>query len=310
LRSLARTALASLSLSPLALFSSQLGAQEGGIVWIAPAECPSNGDVARRVAERIPRDAKVFATTRVERSGDGYRATVSIESATNARGERVLSDPSCDALASSVAIVIAMSVTSHVTEGEGALKPRPPEPPPSGQSGQGASTAEGSHVTLRAEGLVDVGWLPAAGLGGGVAVGVDVLSHLHVELHVALFGNQDGLLDAGRGARFGLVSGGARACWALTNGTIQIAPCVGIGAFRMSAAGFGATKVFEENVVTWGPDAMLVLRARIAGPLAFRTGVGAVAPMSRQSFIISATGTVHEPAPVVFRGFFGPEVTF
>jgi len=79
---------------------------------------------------------------------------------------------------------------------------------------------------------------------------------------------------------------------------------------RIGASGFGAAKVSDADSVTWGPDAILAGRIPVAGPSRFASGSGRCWPISRQSFVINAAGTVHQPAVVALRTFAGPEVRF
>jgi hypothetical protein len=159
--------------------------------------------------------------------------------------------------------------------------------------------------------------LPSAAVGGGLAVGVRLVSELTVEANADLFGSQDATVEASpigvtgnaRGASFSLFTAGARACFALTHG-FELAPCVGVEVARIGASGFGAAKVADADSVTWGPDAILSGRLPVAGPLSIRVGLGAFVPISRQSFVINAAGTVHQASAVALRTWVGPEVRF
>jgi hypothetical protein len=142
-------------------------------------------------------------------------------------------------------------------------------------------------------------------------VGVVVLRSLSIEATARLWSSRDGLVASApdRGGSFALFAAGARACWALTT-RIEIAPCLGFEIARIGASGFGAAKVADADAVTWGPEADLTGRFPLVGPVALRVGIGAVAPISRRSFVIQSTGIVHEPGAVALRGFLGPEVHF
>lgn len=303
------------------------------VTWSAPKECPAASEVTKRTEARVPTDASVRASARVEKISGRYRATLEIEAAPSGsakrdRGERVLTDASCDALASNVAVVIAMSVApSSDVPREDEAKPAEPataaptpsatvspplSPPAPEKPSDEKPRSDGNDrlsPTLRLEVVADAGLLPSLAGGGGLAIGIDALDRLHVELHGAIFLAQDGNFDAARGARFSLVSGGLRGCWTLTR-PIEVAPCLGAGVLRLSATGFGTKSVTDGDAFTWAPEAAVLLRAPIAGPLALRGGIAAIAPMSRQSFVITARGTVHEPSAVAVRSLLGPEVRF
>jgi len=294
------------------------------VEWATPPECPSSGELRRRVAARVPVGLAVRARGRVEKRAARYRLSLEVSTASS-RGDRVLEAASCEELVESAAVVIAMSVApaaERAREEEAAAAPAAPAPPsapapaastsperPSEAPSRRASGAP-AHVLVRAELSGDAGLLPIAALGGGLAVGVVLARDLSLEANADLFGSQDGTVGASAaGASFGLITGGARACYAVTHG-LEIAPCVGVEVARIAASGFGAAKVSDADSVTWGPEALVAGRFPVAGPISVRFGLGAFVPISRQSFVISAAGTVHQPGAVALRTWFGPEVRF
>jgi hypothetical protein len=309
------------------------------VTWTAPDGCPSSAELRRRVMTRVPGDAAVRARGRVEKRGGGYRITLEIATASS-RGERALEASTCEALASSAAVVIAMSVapppedepsptTAEATGARSSADAAPdasaaPLPAASSSALSGAASRDrpaGSSspraneqrvgFLVRAHVIGDAGLLPSAGVGGGLAFGVVPVRDLVIEASASLFGSQDGAVEGapGRGASFDLLSAGARACWTLTRG-VELAPCLGVELARISASGFGAAKVADAESITWGPEALLAARIPVAGPISVRVGVGGFAPMSRQSFVINAAGTVHQPGAVALRTWAGPEVRF
>ena len=300
------------------LAPSRASATEPGegvdIAWSAPGDCPTSAELRRRVTSRVPGDAIVHARGRVEHVADHFRLALDIETKSS-RGERTLEAPTCDALASSAAVVIAMSVAPAPSAPAPApalapaLAPAPPldrvlEPSPPSRESRPRFLARGQLIG-------DSGTLPSTAIGGGLAFGVRVASELLVEAGANLFASQDGTVGGTpqRGASFTLLAAGVRACWSLTR-RIEVAPCLGIEVERLSATGFGAAKVAEVSSLTWSPEGALAVRLPIAGPFALRAGLGALVPMSRQSFVINAAGTVHRPEIVALRAWAGPEVRF
>lgn len=302
------------------LATSPASASEPGegvdIVWSAPSECPTSAELRRRVTARVPGDAIVHARGRVEHLADHFRLALDIETRSS-RGDRTIEAPTCDALASSAAVVIAMSVAPPAPDPApaSAAAPAPArasasapdrvlEPPPRSEEAR-------ARFLIRGHLIGDTGTLPSTAIGGGLAFGVRIVSGLVVEAGANLFASQDGTVGGTpeRGASFTLLAAGARACWALTR-RIEIAPCLGVEVERLSATGFGAARVAEASSLTWSPEVALALRLPIAGPIALRAGLGAILPMSRQSFVINAAGTVHRPEVVAFRAWAGPEVRF
>lgn len=292
------------------------------VEWTTPTECPSSTELRRRVAARVPAGLAVRARGRVEKRAGRYQVALEVStSSSSSRGERVLDAATCDELVESVAVVVAMSVApaaERAREEDAAELPAPPPPAPATGAPQDRPVATPSHepegatsrVLVRAELSGDAGLLPSAAIGGGLAVGVVLLRGLSVEASAALFSSQDGTAPASAaGGSFGLLSGGARACYALTRG-IEVLPCLGVEVARIAASGFGAATVSDADSVTWGPEALLAGRLPVAGPISVRVALGAFAPISRQSFVISAAGTVHQPAVVALRTFVGPELRF
>jgi len=258
----------------------------------------------------------VKTTSKVDKVGTHLRATLTIETA-RSKGERVLEAESCEALVRSAAVVVAMAATpQRVEEEEEPAEPAPPPPAPapvapaqSEHDSPAPARVEKTRFVARAESIADTAMLPSVVAGGGIALGLDALERLHVEAHASMFGTAEGRLDDGRGATFSLLSTGARGCWALTRG-IEVAPCAGIEVMRLSATGFGAATTTKGDAVVVAPEGLLTLRVAISGPLAIRAGAGALAPISRQSFVITGRGSIHEVPVVSFRGFVGPEVLF
>lgn len=309
------------------------------VVWSAPDDCPASEELRRRVIARVPADAAVRARGRVEKRAGRYRLALDVTTASS-RGERTLDAPTCEALASSAAVIIAISVapaTAAASEEAAAasssapsasaapsasVEAEPPAPAPpkaAAPSARPDRASEGApeeiessaRLLARAHVVGDAGLLPEATVGGGIAFGLLALHRLSVEGGANLFASQDGTVPSapGRGASFSLLAFDARACWTLTHG-VEVAPCVGLEVVRIAASGFGAAKVTDADTVTWGPEAALAGKIPIVGPLSVRVGIGGFAPISRQSFVINAAGTVHRPAFVAVRTWAGPEVRF
>jgi hypothetical protein len=284
------------------------------IEWTAAGDCPTSADLRGRVTARVPGDAVVRARGRAERVDDHWRLALDIET-TSSRGERTLEAPTCDALASSAAVVIAMSVAppspAAAPPAPPAMAAPAPAPAPDRVTESPRPDEPPSRFLVRGQVIGDAGTLPSTAIGGGLAFGVRIIRELTVEAGANLFASQDGTVDASpaRGASFTLLTAGVRGCWSLTR-RIELAPCLGIDVERLSASGFGAAKVADATSVTWSPEALLALRLPIAGPIALRAGLGALLPMSRQSFVINAAGTVHRADAVAFRAWTGPEVQF
>lgn len=275
------------------------------VEWSAPEGCPASGALRLLVVARVPQDAAVRARGRVEHVGELYRLELDVETASG-RGERALEAPTCEALASSAAIVIAMSAAAVVAgpvrgrTHEEEVAPATPAAPPA------------ARFLVRGQIIDDSGTLPSLGVGGGLAFGVRIAADVRVEVNANAFGAQDGRVagtSPARGASFVLLTAGLRACWSLTR-RIEVAPCLGIELDRLAGTGFGAAQNEGATALAWLPEALLTLFVPAAGPLGLRAGIGGGVPMSRQSFVITSAGSVHRPAVVAVRAWIGPEMSF
>ncbi len=311
-------------------------AREGFVVgWTAPQECPSSEELARRTALRVLADATLRARGTVERLSGKYRVVLEVESAAF-HGERTLEAESCDDLATSTAVVIAMSavpaaITVATARGGSTASssvPSAPSPaitpsPVTLPSAVRSSAPAADHPSLptskpklavtrlQARFVVDAGLLPTLGAGGEMGLGFVFRTWLHVEARVGAFASQSASLaaDTSRGATFLMVSGGARACASLTK-RFEIAPCLGVDVSHLASQGFGASKTSAASSTLVSPEGGVRLYAPINRWLGVSLGAFARVPLGRQPFIITASGVVHEPDFVAFRGDFGPEVHF
>lgn len=295
------------------------------LAWSAPRECPAGAEVTRRIEAQLPDASRgtLRVTARVRRDGQRYRLALAIEG----RGERDLAADACDALASTAAVVVAMSgredtaeeATTAPAEPTPSTAPTTPAPPtstvappltPSARdAAPEATSAPRTRVLLRAEAVVDGGLLPAAAPGGGVAVGA-VRGALRVELAGAFYGGQSTAASAaGKGASFTLASAALRGCFAFGR-SVEVAPCVGAALARIGGHGEGVQQGAVGASTLGGPEAAVTFGVPLTSALALRAGVAAFLPVTRQAFVITGLGTVHTPAAVAVNGFVGPEVHF
>lgn len=278
--------------------------------WNAPKECPSATVVRSRALERMPPDvAHMVARGRVDRARGRYRLALEIES----HGDRVLEASTCDALASSAAVVLAMSAAPKERAPSEELPPPPPDAAEAPEPEPPSLASRGDVFNVRAQAIHDSGILPLPAFGAGFAFGSDPIPHLHLEVAASMFLDQDGhsVIDATRGARFSLVSFDARACWGLTKAD-ELAACAGVDIVNVRASGFGTDgdRRYDASATTWGPDVGLGVRLPLGRTFALRLNASVLMPTARDVFEMGALGRVHRPEAVVFRTFAGPEVRF
>jgi hypothetical protein len=294
--------------------------------FVAVTAFASRAGATECASTPMPADPPGVKThARIEKVGARYRATLDIET-TRSRGERVVEAESCEALARSTAVVVAMAVAPErdaerdkVSEEPTKEEPRPAAPPPPPppvaeerkpeRDAAPRSATESTPVTVRVEAAADSALLPSLAIGGGIALGVRATEKLRFEARAAMFARQEERAFEDRGATFSLASGGARTCYALTR-DVELAPCLGIDVSAVGASGFGAARVGDGTAWIVSPEALLALRVRLGGPISVVAAAGVLAPLSRETFVITGRGTVHEVPAVLARGFLGPEVHF
>lgn len=116
----------------LVVVSTSASAASVGFHYERPAgsECPNESEMRRLIAARLGADvftdpAQALVSVRI-RHEDAFHAEIQLENPTGvARGKRVLSSDSCPALATSVAVTVALTIDPVIRR-----KDEPPAPPP------------------------------------------------------------------------------------------------------------------------------------------------------------------------------------
>ena len=104
-------------------------------------------------------------------------------------------------------------------------------------------------------------------------------------------------------------------CWrALRGSRFELAPCLGAGVVHASSDGFGLTPSYQITS-DWGTVGGDLLGTwTVAGWLALRASIGAVAPLVRPSFVVLDAQRreipFHRAAAVSGRASFGAELRF
>ena len=112
------------------------------------------------------------------------------------------------------------------------------------------------------------------------------------------------------GARFNLLVAGARGCWALLHGAVELSPCAGVDVQAMSAKGFGAPQNYDANGAWMSAGAGALVRVPLASWLALRAEIDAIVPFSRPTFVVEGDGAVHRPSAIGARAGIGAELLF
>src|SRR5580658_1472911 len=83
------------------------------LTWDAPPECPSEGDVVADVQRRLGASVSgkmVVAHAKVSRRRDSTWRVVLVATQDGAKGQRTLDAPTCAAVASATALILALTI--------------------------------------------------------------------------------------------------------------------------------------------------------------------------------------------------------
>ena len=189
------------------------------------------------------------------------------------------------------------------------------------RGGSGASARDGAERPAGAArerhafagmvgGATDGTTLPAAALGGRVGLAWTP-GRIRVELGGSFFSSQSKTTaTSAAGARFNLLVAGARGCWALLQGAVEISPCAGVDVQSVSAKGFGATQNYDASGAWLSAAGGALVRVPLASWFALRADADAIVPFSRPTFVVEGDGAVHRPSTIGARAGIGAELLF
>jgi hypothetical protein len=289
--------------------------------WSAPAGCPNGDDVTARVLVLALPHGALDADVTVSESGARFDARVRVKSGGATVGERMLHADSCEALAESAVVVLAMSVAATA-------EPSPPPPPsavpsvavesalnPAAAPAANAPPDAVRDALLRVSALaaIDVGTLPNAVAGGGLSLSMAPAHGLALGVAATLYGATSaytGKASPPGGAGFSLVSSGATGCYALVRRPFELSPCVLAELEHVSATGKNADsdRTATANWIAVGGGVRS--RWELSRSFAIHAEVDAAVSTRTQQFVITGLGTVFTTSPVAFRAYVGPEVRF
>ena len=159
-------------------------------------------------------------------------------------------------------------------------------------------------------GATDGTTLPSAAL--GVRLGLAwTPRRARIEIGGSYFSAQSKTTDASlAGARFTLLVAGGRACWAVLQGSVEIAPCAGADVQVMKAKGFGASQNYDAKGTWMSATGGVLVRVPLLPWLALRADADAIVPITRPRFVVEGEGAVHRPSAIGARAGIGAELLF
>jgi hypothetical protein len=296
--------------------------------WSAPADanCPDAAYVLREVRRRVgparPEHPPVRANVAIHaaRPGAPFQMVLRTEQG-ETKGERVLQDDSCGAVADAAVVVLAWMIDPTAMANEG--REREPAPPVA------QPTAEAKPALLMPTprrplsiapflGLAttgDAGTLPTAAFGGEGRGGLFV-DPFRFALYGALWPTSSkttATLPDGRsvGGTFTLIAFGLRACIEPPLGSAArgagFALCVGPEIDSMRGRGFGVNTP-TEGTKTWVAGvATAEGTLRVGGPFRLFLMVSGVVPAMRERYSLVGVGEVHQPSRFAGRAAAGIE---
>lgn len=293
---------------------------DGTITWDAPDGCPDADAVRAQVAVELGRDpapGDVDVELRVARDGAGWH----LEMTTAGGGERTLEAASCEELAQSAALIVAMAIDAAAAETGGFYEP----PAPGGSMNRPVAprrqvdisepaprTPTDVQVRARAFVVGDLGTMPGAAVGAGGAIEV-ALDAWGIEVAAARFGAQrsDVPGEPGNGAEMAVTTIATRLCYTSRPRRLATSGCAGAEIEIVDAAGYGFDVALDHTTTFGGGLQLGVAWAyRLVGPIAARVDVLATALLVRPVLIEEDGTVIHDPNVLVWRGVAGIEATW
>ncbi len=293
------------------------------IAWNAPPDCPDEAAFDAMLTAKLggARAAQpLHIEVRVERAGHGYRLTIRT-TARAGSGERTLEGSDCAVLAETAALALSLAIAP---EGATDDAERPPDAAIDGERlppvtvATAAPTRHERGVDLAARALIagDVGSMPGAGPGVGLALGAR-LGRWRVEAYAAYWFEQAAHVNgaADDGADLSTMVGGLRGCYDLVRRRASLGACLFAELSRTRARGFGGFSNMANDWVWPSVGGGPSLAVPLANHWQIRADIELVGrPLERPRFEFDVTGgtpdTVHTPAWVAGRASAGLEVTF
>ncbi|MEM6991389.1 MAG: hypothetical protein AAF721_12850 [Myxococcota bacterium] len=295
--------------------------------WTAPATCPSQAEVDRRIESNLrtstASDVDVYAEADVSETDGEFRLALRFR---DVSGERVVTSRDCRELADAAAFIVSIAIDPTLTpappqpepppepepEPEPVVAPAPPVPPPRPAApvatpGEPDPNLRRGQLVVRIDGGPSLGALPALGGSLGVAIGgqlgrarVEAVGRFHFPQEQALAAVPDA------GARFMVGVAAQRGCAVPAVSRVEFPLCAGIELGSIRATGFGVDAPQTEHRL-WGAIALSPSIVVRFGSVALWGGVDVAPLWVRPRFEIRGGGTVHRMGPVMGRALAGVE---
>jgi hypothetical protein len=286
------------------------------LTWNSPVDCPSREQVLAEVARVLggAHEARIPAIARadVARTNTGrWQAALRVE-ARDVHSERNLEAESCEAIASGVALIVAVAVEGSVPPlAPPASTPKVPDAAPA----ESGASSHASQLLVAAAGVIDDGTMPPIAGGGEAALGWSYATpswRARALAGASYFPSASKNIATREGGTFTLFAPFARLCWSIARGPFDIGPCLGGEIDRMSGQGFGPPPIQPlDNNATWGSAVGTALASwSLSGPIAVFARADGIVPLAQPTFRLLPDTNVHQPALPAWRAAFGVELRF
>jgi len=288
--------------------------------YLAPPECPSESDVRAAVARLITKQRANPLAVQVTISAADRQYTAHIRPSDGT--ERMLTAPSCGAVAEAVEVVLALAISPTALPPAEPTQETPPSAPPARSAHPSTAPAPRSATAralprfeLGAGAAADTGTLPrvAAGLSGRLGLTARTWSAL-VDGWYWL--PQDGYLSGTTtGGHFSWWTVRPAGCAAPLPSALNLELCAGPELGRLNGHGIGAgLKSTSDAATFWlAADAWLEFFVPFTQHWRARLAAGAAIPLlGRHPFVLNGISPppVHRPDPAAGRGEVGVDFVF
>jgi len=315
-------------LSPFALPARTHAEAEVQVDWAMPAarpDCPDRTWASERIAEQLGRQPRtdvaegIVAVASIAIAEAGLRLTLRTGRG-EAAGERVIEGSDCQVLGIAAVLIISLAVAEarereQQTPSEPAKPGEPPQPAPRVTV---IPAARAARVVVRADALLDVGFLDRPAFGPALSLGVahqfwrGELSGLWLVPH-----ELDGASAADGAVEAGLWAGRITGCALWGRGRLQGGPCLAAEVGQARGAGDGSPTTRRARSHTLWAAGALGARATLSvvSELALVAQTDLLVAMARPRFVTvdtesGASSLVHEPAIAQLRASLGVELRF
>jgi hypothetical protein len=293
------------------------------LVLEEPAPCVTLDELSFRVerllGQPLAKLEPMQLSLRVDAEASGFVARLEVSRPEDAEhGVRSLRAASCAALVESLAIAIVVAIgdvephqpaSAQQPSAAPPVAAREPAPstPPAADSAAPEGAGHGPTLAGAAWVIGDSGTLPESALGAGVGLELSWSSLQLRAIGTFLPAREGTLVESdprSPGVSLGLLAGGMVGCLplALRSSSLGMAVCAGAELGQLSGTGTRVLVAYQRQAL-WGA-ARFELAARLAlakTPLALEMLFTALAPFTRDEFILKDLGEVYRPASIVGR---------